>query len=94
MAEKASEKPRYLQIPSTVWWGVRSLLNRNPKATIDERLLAVQLGVQGAAAKQYVVELSSAGLLDDEGRATPLALKWRLDASYKDAIQEIGRAHV
>lgn len=79
----------YPQIPSTVWWGLRTVLQRNPGATIDERYLSVQLNVQEAAARQYVSELKRVGIITEEGRATPLAAKWRHDETYKDAIKEI-----
>ncbi len=84
-----AEKNRYPQIPSTVWWGVRSIIQRTPNATIDERLLGIQLGVQEVAARAYIGELRSVGILTDEGRATPLAQRWRLDESYAEAVVEI-----
>jgi hypothetical protein len=84
-----ADKTRYPQIPSTVWWGVRSILQRTPNATIDERLLGVQLGVQETAARQYIVELRNVGLLTDEGRATSLAARWRLDDTYSEAVRDI-----
>lgn len=87
-----ADKARYPQIPSTVWWGVRSILNRTPSATIDERLLGVQLGVQEAAAKQYLNELRQVGLLTEEGKASPLAQRWRLDDSYADAVADLIQA--
>lgn len=67
MAEKAS----YPQIPSTVWWGVRRLLQRSPNAVIDERTLGVDLEVQEAAARQYLAELKRVGILNDDNKATP-----------------------
>lgn len=85
MAEKVS----YPQIPSTVWWGVRGILQRSPGATIDERVLGVQLGVQEAAARQYLAELKRVGILTDENKATPLAQRWRLDDSYLEAVDEL-----
>lgn len=84
-----AEKNTYPQIPSTVWWGVRGILQRTPSATVDERFLAVQLGVQDAAAKQYIVELKRVGLLTEEGRATDVAQRWRLDDSYLEAADSI-----
>lgn len=86
------EKNRYPQIPGTVWWGVRSILNRTPNAVIDERLLGIQLNVQETAAKAYINELRQVGILTEEGRATPLAHRWRLDDSYADAIIELVQA--
>jgi len=84
-----ADKARYPQIPSTVWWGVRSALNKTPSATLDERYLSVQLGVQEAAAKAYIAELIAVGILNEDKRATPLANKWRLDASYPEAASEL-----
>lgn len=84
-----ADKIRYPQIPSTVWWGVRSIMQRTPNATIDERLLGISLGVQEAAARAYIVELRNVGLLSDENKPTQLAQKWRLDDSYAEAVEEI-----
>lgn len=82
-------KARYPQIPSTVWWGLRGILQKTPNTTIDERLLAIQLGVQPAAAKAYISELKFVGLLSEDSRATSLALRWRLDEKYSEAVREI-----
>jgi hypothetical protein len=87
MADKSS----YPQLPSTVWWGVRNILQRSPNATIDERALGVELSVQETAARQYLAELKRVGILGDENRATPVALKWRLDETYAEAVDEILR---
>lgn len=87
-----AEKVRYPQIPSTVWWGIRSILQRTPNATIDERLLSVQLGVQPTAAKAYISELRHVGILTEESKATPLAQRWKLDETYADAVSEIIKA--
>ncbi len=84
-----AEKARFPQIPSTVWWGLRSLLQRSPSVTVDGRFLAGQLGVQEVAAKQYVLELQSVGILSEDGKATAVAQKWRLDQTYSSAVEEI-----
>ena len=83
------EKTRYPQIPSTVWWGVRAILQKTPTTTLDDRYLSVHLNVQPAAAKQYLAELMSIGILTDDGKATPLALKWRLNQTYADAVETL-----
>lgn len=82
-------KIRYPQIPSTVWWGVRSILQRTPNATLDERMLGVQLGVQEAAARAYITELRAVGIINEDGKATPLAQKWRLDETYAEAVEQL-----
>jgi len=85
MAEKVS----YPQIPSTVWWGVRNLLQRSPNATVNERSLGVDLNVQEAAARQYIAELRRVGILNDENKPTTLANRWRHDETYAEAVEEI-----
>lgn len=87
-----AERPNYPQIPSTLWWGLRQALRKTPGATVDEKYLAVNLNVQPTAARQYVTELKRVGLLNQEGRATPLAMKWRSDETYREAADEIVRA--
>lgn len=69
--------------------GRSPILNKTPNATLDERFLAIQLNVQPAAAKQYITELISVGILNEEFKATPLAMKWRLDATYPVAVEEL-----
>lgn len=84
-----AEKQKFPQIPSTVWWGVRAILQKSPRATIDERMLGVQLGVQEVAARQYITELKNVGLLDEDCRASEIAVKWRLDDSYAEAVDAL-----
>jgi hypothetical protein len=86
-----ADRNSFPQIPSTVWWGVRNILQRTPNATVDERMLSVQLQVQDAAARQYVVELKRAGILTEENKATPIAQKWRLDQTYAEAVDQLVR---
>lgn len=84
-----ADKNSFPQIPSTVWWGVRNILQRAPSTTIDERLLSVQLAVQDAASRQYILELKRAKILSEDNKATALAQKWRLDETYVEAVDEI-----
>ena len=87
-----ADKVRFTQIPSTVWWGVRSLIQRTPNVVIDERLLGISLGVQEAAARAYVSELRSVGILSEDNKPTSLAQKWRLDETYAEAVEKIIQA--
>ncbi|HMR32345.1 MAG TPA: hypothetical protein PKA13_17340 [Geminicoccaceae bacterium] len=84
-----AERPSYPQLPSTVWWGVREILQRTPNVTIDERYLSIHLDVQEAAARQYLAELKRVGILTDEGKPTQVALRWRMSDTYSDAVEEL-----
>lgn len=81
----------YPQVPSNVWWGMRALLKRRPSIKVDDMLVASDLGVQIVAARQYLKELKRAGILDDEGRPTEVAHKWRNDETYLEAVDDIVR---
>jgi len=83
----------FLQIPATVWWGVRQIMLKTPRQKFDEKTLAASLNVQIAASRQYLAELKKAGLLDDDGRTTDLAGRWRLDETYPQAVEELASAN-
>lgn len=68
---------------------MRDLLKRNPNATFNAEMLAAALSVQLVAARQYFAELKRVGLLNDDGRATEVAKKWRQDDSYDEAVIEL-----
>ena len=84
-----ADRPRYPQIPTGVWWGVRHIFERSPSAPITDKLLIARLGVQKAAAKQYVTELKSVGLIDEEGKSTGTARKWRTKEGYLEGVEEL-----
>jgi hypothetical protein len=48
--------------------------------------------VQEAAARAYISELRSVGILTEEGKATQLAQRWRLDESYAGAVTDLIKA--
>ncbi|WP_425230999.1 hypothetical protein [Sphingomonas sp.] len=51
----------YPQLPTTVWRGVWNALNKAPSRKLDERVLAIDLGVQETAARQYLKEFRKLG---------------------------------
>jgi hypothetical protein len=69
----------YPQLPTTVWYGVHQILKRTPKRKLDDSILAVELGVQQTAAKQYLRQFVILGLLEEDGSPTALADRWRQD---------------
>lgn len=85
----SDEKTRYPQIPSKVWWNIREKFKKSPSSTITESFLSIELDVQATAAKAYLAELRSVGLIDDEGKPTEIAKKWRLDETYAEAVRQM-----
>lgn len=82
-------KYKFPQIPATVWWGLKEKFLQKVPAKVDETYIAAQLGVQPTAARAYLSELKSIGLLDNDGKPAPIAKKWRMDATYREACDEL-----
>jgi len=56
---------------------------------VSDNYLIAQLNVQATAAQQYLRELKKVGLLDEEGKPTEAAKRWRFDDTYREAADEI-----
>jgi len=85
----ASNNTPFPQIPSTVWKGVWNILQRTPSRKLDDKVLAIELDVQRTAARQYQVELTRLGILNEDGTPSPLAGQWRQDGDDPKIITEI-----
>lgn len=84
-----TEQTFYPQLPAAIWWGFREILKNKPRIQLSPKIISVQFGVQDTAAKAYIRELQRLGMLDEECRPTELALKWRLDDDYSQAVKDI-----
>ncbi len=87
----ADAKPNFPQIPSTLWWGIREQFKKTVPAKVTDSYLVAQLNVQATAAQQYLRELKRVGLLDNDGKPTEAAKKWRFDDTYREAADSILR---
>lgn len=87
----AEPKQNFPQIPSTVWWGLREQFKKTVPSKVSDNYLVAQLNVQATAAQQYLRELKKVGLLDEEGKPTEAAKRWRFDDTYREAADEILR---
>ena len=85
----ATNNPSFPQLPSTVWKNAWSLLKRSPTRKLDDKTLAVELNVQQTAARQYQVELTRLGILNEDATPTALAGRWRQDGDDPQIIAEI-----
>lgn len=84
-----AEASVFPQVPANVWWGVRNVIARNPRVTLDSTSLATLLNVQPTAARQYATQLQQLGIVDENYKVTDLAGRWRTDEAYTSARQEI-----
>lgn len=88
----ADPKQNFPQIPSTVWWGLREQFKKTLPSKVTDSYLIAQLNVQATAAQQYLREIKKVGLLDEEGKPTDAAKKWRFDDTYREAADAMLRA--
>src|SRR5690242_6106278 len=81
----------YPKLPAKAW---RSLRGRAANATSTKftpSVVAALLGMASpeSAATNIVNPMRRLGLIDEDGSLTDRGHKWRIDASYGDACQEI-----
>ncbi len=85
----AQARRTYPTIPSATWWDLRRRFQRSIPDTVDAEFLQTVLGVRKTLAKNLRRQLISIGLVDAAGTPTELAAKWRTDAGYAAACQQI-----
>lgn len=80
----------YPKVGLKPWAMLRARAASAPSTRFSGQLVAALLGMTPDSATGNVIRpMRQLGLLDDEGSLTQRGNKWRLDASYSDACQEI-----
>lgn len=81
----------YPKIPLKAWRTLRAKAASAPSTKFTASTVAALLGMAspGSARDNIVTPLRRVGLIDDEGALTPRGNKWRVDASYGEACDEI-----
>lgn len=77
------------QLPSAVWWKLREAFKRTMPAKITDTYLASILNVKEGAARAYLRELKSIGLVSEDGSPSDLAVNWRDDEKYPATAEQI-----
>jgi hypothetical protein len=85
------EQATYPKIPAKAWRELRSRAATAPSIKITPSLVASLLSMKGedSAQTNIVRPMRQLGLIEEDGSLTPRGGKWRVDASYADACQEI-----
>jgi hypothetical protein len=81
----------YPKLPAKAWRNLRSRAASAPSTKFTASTVAALMGMgsPGSAENNTVRPMRRLGLVDEEGALTPRGHKWRVDASYPDACQEI-----
>lgn len=81
----------YPKIPMKAWRTLRAKAASAPSTKFTASTVAALMGMAspGSARDNIVTPLRRVGLIDDDGGLTPRGNKWRVDASYAEACDEI-----
>jgi hypothetical protein len=89
MAENEGKKS-YPKIPAKNWWDLRRRFQQSMPTRVTGDYLQSVLGLASAgSATNLIGPLRSLGLVDDDGKPTDLANRWRHDEDYADVCGEI-----
>ncbi len=84
-----ADRPSYPSIPEKNWWELRRRFLSSPPREVNAAYLSAVLSLQEKAAGNLVPSLRSIGLIDEKGKPTERAAKWRDDGHYAEATREI-----
>lgn len=89
MATAATEKVIYPHINEAAWWKLRKKFKERLPGVVDAPYLRGVLGYNEKSARNLIPQLKSVGLIDDDGKPTDLANRWRNDNQYAAVCEEI-----
>jgi hypothetical protein len=85
-----AEKETYPNIPAKHWWTLRERFQQSIPAAVTPRFLATVLEMQEKSAKANIMpSLVKMGIIDQEGKPTERATRWRDDVQYADVCREM-----
>lgn len=77
-------------IPVKHWWALRKRFQQSIPGVVTDNYLATVLSMQAVSARANVLpSLKRMRIIDDEGRPTDLAKKWRDDSQYAQVCKAI-----
>ena len=88
MADEA--KKGFPVIPVKHWWALRERFRKSVPSKVDAQYVASVLNMsEGSAQNNILPTLRTTAIIDDEGKPTDLAVKWRDDHEYAAVCKEI-----
>jgi len=86
----ATEPTTYPKITRKSWWLLRDRFKKSIPSAVTTTLISSLSPMADASARSNVIApLKELGLLDDAGKPSPLAERWRHDDDYPKVCQEI-----
>lgn len=84
-----ADKQTYPMISEKNWWDLRNQFKKTIPASVNPSYVKSLLGFNSddSAKNNIIFPLKQLGIIDDEGKPTPLANEWRSDEKYKNACK-------
>ncbi len=84
-----AEKQTYPMISEKNWWDLRNQFKKTIPASVNPSYVKSLLGFNSddSAKNNIILPLKQLGIIDDEGKPTPLANEWRSDEKYENACK-------
>lgn len=84
------QKETYPVIPAKHWWTLRKRFQQSIPTTVTPGFLATTLGMKEQSAKANIIpSLVMMGIIDQEGKPTERATRWRDDVNYPEVCREM-----
>ena len=84
-----ADRTSFPSIPAKNWWDLRQRFKASPPREVNAAYLSAVLGLQEKAAANLAPSLRAIGLIDDKGKPTERAGRWRDDEHYPEVTREI-----
>ena len=86
----ASPTQTYPSITATAWWALRKKFRQSIPSQVTATYLSTVLKMKEVSARTNVLPgLKAIRLIDEDGKTTPRANRWRDDGTYKEVCKEI-----
>lgn len=84
------DKKTYPMMPVTQWWKLRDRFKKSMPGVVTDRYLSTVLNMKVESARANVLPpLKHTGIIDENGKPTDLANRWRDDKLYPGVCSEI-----
>ncbi len=84
-----ADRTSFPSIPAKNWWDLRQRFRASPPREVNAAYLSAVLSLTEKAAANLIPSLRTVGLIDDSGKPTERAGRWRDDEHYREVTREI-----
>lgn len=86
-----ADKQTYPMISEKNWWDLRNQFKKTIPSSVNPSYVKSLLGFNSdeSAKNNIILPLKQLGIIDEEGKPTPLANEWRSDEKYESACKKM-----